>query len=244
MSQTKDSTIAQSSGNAVEAMRIDQLRQDICSSLAELAEKIAVGSRAQAFSAMVNVAMDADIHVLQASRANPDLAKAMASALTHWPTLHSVFPGESEMLHKHIKQLGLGSAVSFTIKKWRLTAPGTRWAFAYWQLVQESKAFHKLYGFFPSDENGWVFLFDGLRLRRDAEEAIALPELNRTAAAQKAWGAAYLLHLERHFPGNEVLEHPDWKKYFAKTKLESVGKMKSKVLEMIAKGFRVIAPQT
>lgn len=80
-------------------------------------------------------------------------------------------------------------------------------------------------------------------LLQDAEEALTLPSLSKNSAALEAWEAAFKRHLDRHFSGSTVLDHPDWKQYFGKTKLDSIGKRKAKLLEMVAKGFRSMAPQ-
>jgi hypothetical protein len=228
----------------MDEFRINRLRQEASSLLQELASEESPKLRALALRRLVGAAIEACGLVMEAGKTDPDCLGALASGLTHWPVLYSVFPGEPDELEKHLRGLGLGTAAPIDLrKKWRLKAPGTRWAFAYWQLVQQVRACENLGVSAKLCGGGWVQLPLMRILLGDLEDTVALRPLSRDEAVLAEWRKAYERHLQRHFPGDSVIEHKDWKTYLAGRKLYSVGAMRGRILDEIARGFRVIARQ-
>lgn len=221
---------------------VDSLRREISGLLQQLADTRDPLSRPLAVRRLVALAIEACGLVDAACKSDAATVRALAAGLTHWPLNYSMFPGDEEMIPEYVRKLGLGKKAPISLKKWRLVAPGTRWAFAYFQLVDFSRAHFRICGDLPEGDER-VTLFMGMQiLKADARDAVALPELSKDPHVLGKWMAAYRKHLARHHPGNAVLEVPMWKAYLAnKPSLHSAGKQKAKILEMIAAGFKVIA---
>ncbi len=134
--------------------------------------------------------------------------------MTKWPVTHSVFPGNREGLADYLSKLKLGTNAPLNLRKWRLTAPGTRWAVAYWLNVQSCWAhrdFERKAGRCGGVDDH-LRLFDGRQaLRADYDEAVKLPCLTAAPAILQQWKDAFDRHVQRHFADYRVVDEPDWK---------------------------------
>lgn len=218
----------------VETHRINLLRQSISEQLHELSSIDTPDSRALVVKRLVALAIEACAHVQAATQKYPAESQALAQGMTHWPVCYSLFPGDVKGLKDHIRKLGLAASPPITVrtktKPPDLSSPGTKWAFAYWQLVTMCQAHHDVTGSKPAPVTA-----------ADAKDAVALPRLSKDPEVIKQWIDAYERHLDRHFPENSFVDHPDWIEIIANR--HSVRDMRAKVIYDVTRGFRSIAPQ-
>ena len=222
--------------------RINLIAQAIDQALDELESESEERARQLAIKRLLRIAIDACQRIQRKTHTDLPAIQALARTMTHWPVSYSAFPGDEEGLQEHLQLIQFAINSPISRQKWRLRSVGARWAFAYWKWVSACSFHLQMHGSFPAGEGGFK-LFNGADVifREDAVEAAELPPLSKDAAVLKAWNAAFAKNFNRHLPGDNFLEHPDWKSYFAKSKLTSIGKKKSKTLEVIAAGSRVIA---
>lgn len=197
--------------------RSDALRKSATADLHELQElalRNDVYAKGAALS-LVGLALEACELVRAVAAKNPAAVVDIASKLTQWPVVHSVFPGDREGLLDYLTNLQLGSRVPLHLGRWRLKARGTRWAYAYWHNVERCKK-HQSHAEEFLLVNHWfsdpIQLFHGGTCTRpDFDAACALPQLAATPTILKKWKDAFALHVRRHYPHHTVLDNDDWK---------------------------------
>jgi hypothetical protein len=225
------------------------LRMNAERALAELQE-MASGGGGDANGAalsLVGAAIDACERVRAAATKNPSAFAPIAQKMMRWPVTHSIFPGDREGGADYLGKLQLGANAPLNLGKWRLSAPGTRWAVAFWQQVQSCCAHRDIeMKAGPCGAcGGHVRLFDGLRvLRADYDEAMKLPGLTESPVILQHWREAFDRHLQRHFDGYTVVDEPDWKHlrtYRIRGEDVDLQWAYGKVLGEVGRGFQRIA---
>lgn len=229
-----------------------RLRMEAECALAELQE-IASGGSAEANGAaltLVGAAIVACERVRAAAEKNPGAFVPIAKKMSRWPVVHSLFPGDREGAAAYLGALHLGADAPLHFVKWRTTAPGTRWAVAYWLNVQDCLAHRDLE--IKAGRCGHVgervcLPGGGEALRADYDDAVTLPILTTAPEILQRWKEAFGRHVQRHFEAYTVVEHRDWKhllNYKIEGKSVDLQWAYGKVLGEVERGFRRIAKRT
>lgn len=195
---------------------------------------------------LVGAALEAAEIVRDAARRNPEVFKAIAKRMSKWPAAHSLFPGDQDGVLSYLRKIELGTESPLSFGKWRLKAPGTKWAFAYWQQAESCKSHKGIYGDFAgvkviacSGGAELIELFDGVKcFRSDAAEAVSLPVLIKDSVP--SWADAFRRHIQRHYPGYSVCEHHDWRHVVAGRNKDPKWVF-GKILGEVQRGFKRIA---
>ncbi len=189
---------------------------------------------------MVSIAAEACARVQGLGVSDPAAIKAIAATQVRWPVNYSLLPHDVESFDVHLSNLGLAKSFPLNLKRWKLWAVGTRWAFAFWQLVDRCK-WHKERGLDLAGGE-WLPLIDGREvLRADFVEVVELPPLSRDPIVLKQWKATFGAHLDRHYPGEAVLMLTEWQKHLAGRGKDTVTEFRDQILKDVGAGLRSIA---